>query len=811
MFDALQDTPRDFQFKLMDALNSLGQTMEIPPTECFDKVLCASDDENPDVKKKMYNWWRAFFEILGKVVGNMPKVRSAEFTEKMDALMAEIMKSGDKTSGENDSNEVVLEDYEEAPKADEDDMLKDFDFAVQHIGEIANKVKDIVNFVNPYCESVGGKEDIMNENEVDALDAKGLIKLVWESQDDEMEMYGQSVKGDDLVEFDVFIKNDGQLDEDATLEDIVGVAVVKFDEILSDSGWSFDVVPANEDNIVEMWNGADFDGKVDVYNDQTRLGDSDGATFQITCIKANGQFNEVDNTMKKTTNERRDSDWVSMNDIVGMEVGESDEEPINWDDEDTYNDGGFERGMWVIWTDPDGGEESVWKILKMPESEDDLFVLGQKDGSINEVYGWEIRPRDADPAEYNESGLENELQKGDDGWREIGQPVSEANDALPAEEFLDKVLEDAEDTDDVFDVYDGNVVEDGTVALNVTVYKEDVEDGEVEAEFKDMPTKYGWEYECFAYSNDLPGAEGTETIVVYFRPMKRTLSESWHPACGVGEVVSWKDENDEMQDGWKVIGHDVNTFEYHLEKDGKDVWVDDTRVEEYNESKQVNEASVVVDANDVWDVLDLLDDETANKHLTDLINSHVRSEEEIMDAIDSYVERYWSGKITKQGLVEIFTKYMYEIVDSLGLDVEKYKETGEFVDSEKPVTLEGSDDEKKPDEVKGAEKKYKQDGETKTLVTGEDKHVVTEMTIEQEITDPWRLLDLLWGQGKDNLQQLLDSNLFSDDRVMDTLEQFEIKNLTNLNDLLAYDFESVLEAFGCDVEAWTQHLEIQKA
>ena len=107
MFDALQDTPRDFQFKLMDALNSLGQTMEIPATECFDKVLCASDDENPDVKKKMYSWWRAFFEVLGKVVGNkIPKIRISEFTEKIDALMAEIMKSGDKeASGEDKQDE----------------------------------------------------------------------------------------------------------------------------------------------------------------------------------------------------------------------------------------------------------------------------------------------------------------------------------------------------------------------------------------------------------------------------------------------------------------------------------------------------------------------------------------------------------------------------------------------------------------------------------------------------------------------------------------------------------------------------------
>jgi hypothetical protein len=232
-----------------------------------------------------------------------------------------------------------------------------------------------------------------------------------------------------------------------------------------------------------------------------------------------------------------------------------------------------------------------------------------------------------------------------------------------------------------------------------------------------------------------------------------------------------------------------------------------------------------------------------------------------MDAIDTV----YPDNIRK-GELNLYMKDSFgEIVSELGLDVNKFKETGEFVDPEKPVALEsdwdekpsereeahdmpekgtkaivngqvvdadssyarfmrdaqrefktrhweeGTDEEQKPDEVKGGEKKYKQDGETKTLDFGENKKPVCEMTIEQEVTDPWKLLELLWGQGKENFEELLRSNLFSDDRVMDTLEQFEVKNLTNLNDLLAYDFEQVLGAFGCDVEAWTQHLEIQKA
>ena len=485
MFDALQDTPKDFQTKLIGALNSLSQTMKVPAEDVFNQVLCASNDENQDVKKKLYNWWRAFFEVLGKVSdGKIPKDRESEYNDKIDDLMAEIMKSGDAESTED---EVVMEaeedlGYQQADKADEDEMMKDFDFAIQHIGEIANRVKDIVNFVNPYCEKT---------------------------------------------------------------------------------------------------------------------------------------FNEVDNTMKKT-NERGGSDWVSMDDLVGKEFGESDD--ADYEDVEPQ----FKVGDKVCWTDPETDKTTCgWTVIAAPEegdeSGDEIYTIEHPRGSEVEVYVDELEP--------------------------------------------------------------------------------------------DM---------------------------------------------------------------------------------------------------MMNEASVVVDANDVWEVLDLLDDEVANKNLTDLINSHVRTEEEIMDAIDSYVERYWSGKITKQGLVEIFTKYMYEIVDELGLDVEKFKQDGQFVEPEKPVALEGSDEEQKPDEVKDGEKKYKQDGETKTLDFGENKKPVCEMTIEQEIDDPWNLLELLWGQGRENFRDLLESELIDDDTLMMCLEDMEIKNLTSINDAFAFDFPTILDMLGLDGKAWSQNLEIKR-
>ena len=259
--------------------------------------------------------------------------------------------------------------------------------------------------------------------------------------------------------------------------------------------------------------------------------------------------------------------------------------------------------------------------------------------------------------------------------------------------------------------------------------------------------------------------DGNCAIVVSFKKAEEKLDES-----------DLENELAKGDDGWREIG------------------------------QPIGEATVVVDANDVWEVLDLLDDPDANKNLTNLINSHVRTEEEIMDAIDS---RFGEESPTKVELNDAIRDFWW-IVSALDLDVEQFKKDGSFVDPEKPVALEGSDEEQRPDEVKGGEKKYKQDGETKTLDFGENKKPVCEMTIEQEVTDPWKLLELLWGQGKENFEELLRSNLFSDDRIMDTLEQFEIKDLTNLNDLLAFDFEQVLEALGCDVEAWTQHLEIKK-
>ena len=51
------------------------------------------------------------------------------------------------------------------------------------------------------------------------------------------------------------------------------------------------------------------------------------------------------------------------------------------------------------------------------------------------------------------------------------------------------------------------------------VYKDEVEDWDVKEEFRTMPRKYGWDYDGWEYSSDVPGDDNTE-ILVYFKPMK---------------------------------------------------------------------------------------------------------------------------------------------------------------------------------------------------------------------------------------------------------------------------------------------------
>ena len=919
MFDALKDTPQEFQTKLIDALNSLGERMQIPPTEVFNQVLCKSDEGKDDLTKKLYNWWRAFFEILSKC--DIPKDRMAEYNEKIDALMAEIMKSGDNAVGGGEepimesskqfSDEEIMrlldrytqlygweiqdvrdaldgnispgfrwaveqalpvdghpayselvnrmgpvmveivrkngiykesckdqvnEDYEEANKSDEDDMLKDFDFAVQHIGEIANKVKDVVNFVNPYCGTTFNEENITMKKTA----RFGIGDHV---------LY----KGEECVVVDV--------DEDLR----------------------------NDEEIYQVSRDSD---KVD------GLSFNDWVTWD--------EIEPVNTVGESAMDETEVRDFVKS---IGFKP---DSDGIDYEtqlvDALTGKDTSHNAGWGAVYYNSD-------KVLQFLKKHGMLGTRGIKQSEAI-------------------SKLKRLYRSGK--WKEE-EPVQQEFELNEAKTTMKKMTKERggcglePDYDDLPDDwgswnnYDGDEDDEG--------YDMDSDDYEM----SDDERKESWR----SRHPYLERGGGSDWVSMDDMVGKMEVGEadeelSVEPQFKVGDKVCWTDpETDETTCGWTVIaapeegdesGDEMYTIE-HPRGSEAEVYVD-----ELEPDMMVNEAQVVVDANDVWDVLDLLDDEVANKNLTDLINSHVRTEEEIMDAIDGWCDGTVTGEaVTKAELNDLIAnfpkRYLYDFFICLIIILNNW-----FVQNPIFFTY---------------ERKYKQDGETKTLVTGSDKenktnneqqvtemateqevgdldgitefinkfktivdasdkfsmgddeddygasdpdrtggevkpwcallckasegdsdmdkfiedakleianiakriggyelenatkmdddydakaiwdgdhavwldvvfkksepsNLVSEMTIEQEIDDPWKLWELLWGQGKENLRDLLESELIDEDTLMMILEDLDIKNLTSINDAFAYDFPTLLDMLGLDGEAWSENLKIVK-
>lgn len=498
MFDALQDCPKDFQTKLIQTLNSIGETIHVSPVDVFNIVLCASnkgDDKN--VVKKMYNWWRGVFEVLSKC--DVPDDRKKEYDDLVDTLMAEISKTGNDVK----VNEAEEYGYEQADIEDENVMLKDMKFAISKIGEIANRVQDLINFVNPYCQSFN-EDKIMKFKKINENGGEFVPPEVFEC--DGVEYKIEPEKNPTFPEGDY-----------AILEWEDGEYKYKCRHM-----GAYDV---------KMW-----------MNDMRR--------------DENRRREERILRQRYKKNESKDGEWVDMDDLIGV-----------------------------------------------PQSD----------------------PRD------------------------------------------------------------------------------DIE----------IPKRF----------------------------------------------------------------------------------------------QKADESNVVVDVNDVWELLKVLEDDEALSNLKSLIDSHVRSEAEIMDVIDEL----YPENVTQIELNNLFATGMEEIVDALGLDVEAYMKDGSFVDTLKPSTIAAEgDEESNQDEVKDGEKKFKgDDGEVKTLDNA-DKKVVSEMTIEQEIDDPWKLSEMMWGQGQENLQELLRSDVVDEEEVMQMLEDMGIRDLTGINDVFAFEFREILESLGLDGKAWSNNLEIKR-
>ena len=710
MYDALEDTPRDFQTKLIDALNSLGETMQIPPTEAFNKVLCKSDDKNEGLRKKLYNWWRAFFEVLGKVVGNAPADKSVEFNQKMDDLMAEIMKAGDAEASTEEEPVMESDDeelgYEQATKEDEDKMMADMDFAIQHLGEIANKVKAIVNFINPYCEKTFNEENNtmkfkkIDEGSTEWVDASKIFELAEEDSGSDdivdhmmelgsdpdfiVEISGNKVLSDGAVEFQCIYKRDSSAMEEEP-SDVKDLIKNEVEGMLDGTGWGVrNYKFPDDDDLMISW-------------------DSDKEPYAAFKVVVEQKKVELENA----------------NESLGADLSQ-----IDWDgpaiikifDPDNERDGFYVN---------DG--ECDWNIQHAVEF-DSPAAAAEKIKELGDDGTMFIWPAHMKKDRLDESDLEKK-----------GEPLDEY-------EFIDLMKDD--DDGDVFTVYDGTPMVDGSVCLNVIVNKDDTDNEEVKAEFGDWVEQYGWRYESFSFSSDLVGDEGTETIHVYFRPIEKKIDET-----------ALENELDKGDDGWTEIGQPVG--------ESKPVEL---------ESGATKKVSLYVD----WDD----DGAGIDKNVVIDVPAEIADSEESTALYD-----YITDWIDHQDFC---------VNDWAITDIEGLSEISE------------NNDEVKSADVKDGDKQVTQDGETKTLVAGEEnKKPVCEMTIEQEIDDPWKLSEMLWSQGKENLEELLRSELVGEEEIMQMLEDTGVRNLTNINDLFAFDFPSVLDSLGLDGQAWSKNLEIK--
>ena len=660
-------------------------------------VLCGNSDE--DVCKKLYNWWRGLFDILSRC--KIPEERVGEYDEKVDALMAEITKAGNDLEM-NEEPAVVTEGgeelgYEQADKEDEEEMLQNMEFAIQHIGEIANKVKELVNFVNPYCgtEVNESMDKPVRYNVGDKVLYKGeeyVVTTIDEFELPDEELYGIS-------------------------RDSENVPGLSFNE------WAIaeELEPVPE------------------------------------------KFTEEDKSIMKNMNERGgDSEWVSMDSLIG--VKESDE----WS-------GGFKVGDKVNWIDPETEEEtSGWTVIDAPDEddakelspEDAIYTIENDDGSEAEVLGSELRP----------AKMVNEAQV-----------VVDANDVWDILELLDDDVANKNLTDlinshvrteeEIMDAIEN--------ILGAAGYSDNVPKAALNGMFSsdnihELIGELGLDVDAYMDKGVIQDAN---------KPTSVELESN--QKFNVGDEITWRHHNGslsnevvrELTDGGYIVDDgfagEKECYPGHVPEEllGKPNMEWDGN--EWKQGIGMNEATKKVSLYVDWD-----DDGAGidNNVVIDVPSEIADSEES--DALYDYISEW----IDKQD----FCVNDWMITDIEGLMDECSEEV------------------KKPEEVKSQDKTFNADGENKTLVAGEERKPVCEMTIEQEVDNPWNLAEMLWGQGKENFEELLRSGVVDEDYVMQMLEEMEIKNLTNINDAFAYDFESMLDTFGCDPKAWSQHLKIVK-
>lgn len=839
--------------------------------------------------------------------------------------MAEILKAGDgEATAEEEPEDVFAEEYEPASMKDEAKMLENMDFAIQELGEIATKVQDLVNFVNPYCGT-----EINESGDQPKFKVGDVVRVMGVSG---MDFYGRDAPIGPIVEiqpphpdvgvYEYLIK--GRSGEFFAYEDELELVPERFTEeenskmkkITKERG-GFGLEPDYDDLPDDWGSWNNYDGDED-----DEGWDMDSSDYEMSDDERKEAWRERHPYLEKGKDDG--GPWLSEKEIIGMKVtGESggkmsinltsaEESDLESCIEDyiiqAEEKHGSESDMVIMtaaskalrwiemicakdcwrlnpedviinWADDSGVDDEFAPAKGNSKSVYDLVAEMYEEVSDYTMGSGTRGKPESDDEEFMEDGgqkLKNELKKGDDGWTTIGQPVSEAkvvvdaNDVWDVLELLDNDIANKELTDlinshvrseeEIMDAINElcgetisknelNTLLSGRMATLVDYLGLDVERYDSNGEFVDSDKPTSVELESVEAGEtkkvtlsvdwDDEGA-GLDNNVVVDVPAE--IADSEETDALYDYISDWIDQQDFAVNDWMITDIEglMDEGSNGGIKDGdkqlvQEAWKDvlGLAAGAVMGGLTMGPLGILIGAWSGHGVQEFFHKRNALKNITDsqlFVLASLKALGKNGASMKNFIQTS-GGKIKEEDVQELIridaitvqligdnitlSEEGQEILDKAGYDEKAFqaaaKEEAEDKAEEERIAAEETGDGQKPEEVKSQDKTFNQDGENKTLVAGEENQKpVCEMTIEQEVPSPQSLSRLLWEQGKEHLMELLTSEYVDNDAILPTLEDMGLRNLTEINDAFAYDFETILDSLGCDPDAWAERLEIVK-
>ena len=485
------------------------------------------------------------------------------------------------------------------------------------------------------------------------------------------------------------------------------------------------------------------------------------------------EYAEKNNKGYEKYDEKSSNEWVSMDSL------------INEDEDDDEFEPDYHVGEHVIWDDPDGDATDGWVISNIQQTGDGIVYVinNQEDGSEAEVPEHEICLDDNYKVDeqFNESFL-NTIANGFKGaLKLLGKGLLVFIAGLGGSflfGFPSLLLALAL----AFGIVSGEINESGKMIVNEGIF------GKVKDKIK-------------AVLKLLKTCSKEELKELNDRAKKNPQSV----ADDIKDLSEGKKDIDDLVGGDSL---DESESRYMSDDDihgqYEDWWISWF---EYSSNGDYEEISMQL--------------EYPNADGEDFDSGAVLWFKRRLDEDDDVMPRELNDPWMPGDVKSCVDDFAHELMNKYrnGSDIQnemEFSNCEEFHKFRESVVSESNDNEKSDDELKNASpKKFKNDnGSTSELVTGcSKKKQVSEMTIQQEIDDAEQLCEMLWGQGRSNLRELLDSKISSSEGIMSMISEMmgeEPPTLTEINDLLAYDFESVLELLGADMDRYKHTLDIVK-